>query len=59
MLRFVDWLQRRRERRITRAWIRETAEDREFLEGYFTTDDYGNGITVMTPKAMPARQDEP
>lgn len=44
------WLQRWQERRITRAWLRETAGDREILEGYFTYADEGSGITVMTPK---------
>lgn len=59
MSRIVDWLQRRHERRITRAWVRESAGDREFLEGYFTYETDANGVTVMTPKTDPAAQDEP
>lgn len=46
----LGWLYRRQERRITRAWLRETAGDREILEQYFDYEDAGNGITVMTPK---------
>jgi hypothetical protein len=45
-----NWLYRWQERRITRAWARETAGDREILEEYFDYEDAGNGVTVMTPK---------
>ena len=39
------------ERRITRAWLRESAGDREILEKHFNYTTDGNGVTIMTPKA--------
>jgi hypothetical protein len=44
------WLRRWQERRITRAWLRETAGDRRILEGHFDCGDGGDGVTVMRPK---------
>ena len=44
------WLQRWQERRITRAWLRETAGDRAILEEHFDYKNAGDGVTVMTPK---------
>lgn len=46
----LNWLYRWQERRIIRAWQRESAGDREVLEEYFDYEDAGNGVTVMTPK---------
>lgn len=49
-----DWLYRWQERRInravTRAWLRETAGDRRILEGHFDYGDAGDGVTVMRPR---------
>lgn len=45
------WLNRWQERRITRAWLRESAGDREILEQHFNYAADGNGTVIMTPKA--------
>lgn len=53
------WLQRWQERRITRAWLRQGADDRKVLEEHFTYETDESGITIMTPKPRNDERTEP